>query len=233
VRLTRAHCVYLFAAIVAYIVIGLAGDHYVDLTGQRLLGALTWGVLAAALLALTPESRLMSLLVVCVASVGEVIASLVWGLYVYRLDNVPMFVPPGHGLVFIAGLALATAFRGRETILVRGALAVIAVWGFGSLVLPERPDVAGAIGCVALAYALRSSRRALYAGVFVMVAFLELYGTAIGTWTWAPTVPGTGVPSGNPPSGVASGYVLLDVVAAALAVRIVSFARALRPLAAQ
>ena len=30
-------------------------------------------------------------------------------------------------------------------------------------------------------------------------------------------IPGTGVPQGNPPSGVASGYVWFDIVALALA----------------
>jgi hypothetical protein len=49
--------------------------------------------------------------------------------------------------------------------------------------------------------------------VFVIVASLELYGTAIGTWHWARTLPGLGIADGNPPSGVASGYVWFDVMA--------------------
>jgi hypothetical protein len=56
-----------------------------------------------------------------------------------------------------------------------------------------------------------------------VVACLELYGTALGTWRWQRTLPGLGipdgshhslrVPDGNPPSGVASGYVWFDVMA--------------------
>src|SRR5262249_8732791 len=53
----------------------------------------------------------------------------------------------------------------------------------------------------------------LYASVFLVVAALELYGTALGTWRWAGELPGLGVPDGNPPSGVASGYVWFDVMA--------------------
>ena len=53
----------------------------------------------------------------------------------------------------------------------------------------------------------------IYAGVFLVVASLELYGTAIGTWRWAPNASGLGIPDGNPPSGVASGYVWFDVMA--------------------
>ncbi len=64
-----------------------------------------------------------------------------------------------------------------------------------------------------LLFLWRSPTAPLYAGVFLVVAALELYGTAIGTWRWAPALPGLGIPDGNPPSGVASGYVWFDVMA--------------------
>src|SRR5439155_10119834 len=83
----------------------------------------------------------------------------------------------------------------------------------GLTVLP-RMDAAGALGVpLLLAFLWRSRARAAYAGVFLVVAGLELYGTAIGTWRWAAELPGLGVPDGNPPSGVASGYVWFDVMA--------------------
>src|SRR5207237_6234608 len=48
-------------------------------------------------------------LLVClaIATVGECTASLGWGLYTYRLHNIPLFVPPGHALLYTAGVALA------------------------------------------------------------------------------------------------------------------------------
>ena len=87
-------------------------------------------------------------------------------------------------------------------------------WGLlGLFVLPRR-DVAGALGVpLLLGFLWRSRNRGLYASVFLVVASLELYGTAIGTWRWARTLPGLGIPDGNPPSGVASGYVWFDVMA--------------------
>jgi hypothetical protein len=63
-----------------------------------------------------------------------------------------------------------------------------------------------------------------------MVALLELYGTAIGSWTWAGAVPGTPVPSGNPPSGIAGVYVLFEIAAIALAPRLLSAFEVLRRL---
>jgi hypothetical protein len=92
-------------------------------------------------------------------------------------------------------------------------------------VLP-RSDVGGAVGAILLAvYLVRGRAPSIYAGVFLVVAALELYGTAIGTWTWAATIPGTSISNGNPPSGVASGYVWFDIVALALAPRLLAFAR--------
>ena len=64
-----------------------------------------------------------------------------------------------------------------------------------------------------LVFLWRGRNRAVYAGVFLVVGALELYGTAIGTWHWARRPPGLGIPDGNPPSGVASGYVWFDVMA--------------------
>jgi hypothetical protein len=63
--------------------------------------------------------------------------------------------------------------------------------------------------------------------VFLVVAALELYGTAIGTWRWAEQLPGLGIPNGNPPSGVASGYVWFDVMALLLAPRLPAAGRGL------
>ena len=57
----------------------------------------------------------------------------------------------------------------------------------------------------------------------------ELYGTAIGTWEWAALIPGTEVPQGNPPSGVASGYVFFDIVALAVAPWLIRWGARIRP----
>jgi hypothetical protein len=156
--------------------------------------------------------------VVCFATIGEVTGSLVWGVYTYRLHNLPLFVPPAHGLVYLTGLSLALALRGRTRALVAVAAGAAATWGLlGLTVLPHR-DVAGAFGVpLLLAFLWRSRNRAVYAAVFLVVAALELYGTALGTWRWADELPGLAIPDGNTPSGVASGYVWFDVMAMVVA----------------
>jgi hypothetical protein len=208
------------AVAVSYTAGGLWADRYVDLRAQFLLGLLTAAVFAG-LLALQPRPvRVQAIALVGVATVGEVIGSLIWGLYGYRLDNLPAFVPPGHGIVFLCGVSLAVLSARRPSLLLGTAVAGAAVWGIaGVTVLPVK-DVFGAIGCGFLIAVLLVTRRPVYAGVFLAVAALEIYGTAIGTWTWESAVPGLGVPQGNPPSGAASGYVVFDVLALMLAARL-------------
>ena len=198
----------------AYLALLLALDHYASYPEQLALGVVTWIVLGVALSRVSWERRAQTLFVVVFATIGEVTGSLIWGVYHYRLHNLPLFVPPAHGIVYLTGVSLAVALRRHTRGLVAVAAAGAATWGLlGLLVLPRR-DVAGAIGVpLLLLFLWRGRNRAVYAAVFLVVASLELYGTAIGTWRWERVLPGLGIPDGNPPSGVASGYVWFDVMA--------------------
>jgi hypothetical protein len=217
------------STIAIWIVCGLWLDGQVGRTGQVALGILTACYLAGLLAMHAPAVRLQTLGVVMFATLGEVVGSLIWGLYDYRLENLPAYVPPGHGLIYLAGYSLATLCADRPHRLLAPAALGAAVWGIAGLTVLPAADLAGAIGCTFLILVLITSRRAVYAGVFLVVAVLELYGTALGTWTWASSVPGLGLSQGNPPSGVASGYVVFDVLALSLAARLTSLAS---PLAA-
>lgn len=199
--------------------LGLGLDHFATLRWQLVLSACTWLILLGACVSLTGQQRARTAVVVIVATIGEIIGSVIWGIYTYRLGNLPMFVPPGHGLVYLTGLRLADTrwVRAHHAWFIRLALLGIWTWGIVGLSgVLGRHDIAGAVGCATLtAFILRGAAPDLYAGVFVAVAVLEIYGTAIGTWFWHPEIPGLGVANGNPPSGAASGYVLFDICALA------------------
>lgn len=218
-------------SVLAITVLGLALDSRVDLTGQLVLAACTWAFLLAFMVYLTPFERATTVVVIVVATMAEIIGSVIWGVYEYRLGNLPLFVPAGHGLVYLAGLRLSQvawlAHRGRA--LVWTAIAAVSTWALLGLFVLERKDTAGAVGAAVLVlFLLRGRAPAVYAGVFFVVAFLEIYGTWIGTWTWAEEIPGLGVSDGNPPSGVASGYVFFDIAALALAPWLLASSRRVR-----
>jgi hypothetical protein len=213
---------------VAYLAALLAADHFATYPEQLALGVLTWLVLLAALARVPLERRAQALGVVAFATVGEVTGSLIWGVYHYRLHNLPLFIPPAHGLVYLTGLALARSMHAHVSRLVVAAAAIAATWGLLGLTVLPRRDVAGAVGVpLLLLFLWRSRNRAIYAGVFLIVTALELYGTALGTWRWSRELPGLGIPDGNPPSGVASGYVWFDAMALLVAPMILSVSRRL------
>ena len=216
----------------AYMAGFLALDTQVGRRGELAIGVLTFVVLAAALRPLPPLARAQTLGVVAFATVGEVTGSLIWGVYHYRLHNLPLFIPPGHGLVYLSGVALSRSLRDRGV--VWAAATGAGAWGIAGLTVLPQLDVAGAFGVrLLLVFLWRSRWRATYAGVFLVVAALELYGTSIGTWRWANELPGLGIPDGNPPSGAASGYVWFDVMALLVAPWLVGLAQAFRGIATE
>ncbi len=222
----------LAGVVMAWIAVILWCDRSGPLAEQLLLGALTWGVLAVALRRETPLVRTQTLVVVVLATAVELTFSPLLEAYVYRLENVPAYVPPGHGLVYLAALALGRTplFERFRRPLVGATVVVGGAWALHGVLLSERPDALGAFWFVCLLGFLRWGRsQLLYVGAFVVVTWLELLGTAWGTWTWAERDPVLGVVSqGNPPSGAAGGYGWFDLYALLLAPWLLSRFRAAR-----
>lgn len=88
-------------------VLGLIIDQSAGLAGQFAVGAWTWGVFFLLPRTNPREWRLAFYACLVWATAGEIFLSLVWGLYAYRLGNIPLFIPPGHVLLFYLGLVLA------------------------------------------------------------------------------------------------------------------------------
>ncbi|MDQ2942474.1 MAG: hypothetical protein M3R21_02235, partial [Candidatus Dormibacteraeota bacterium] len=211
-----------------------------ELWQQWLLGVMTFLTLYIAALKAPKDQRMQIWTCVVVATGFEIFGSLIWGLYVYRLHNVPLFVPPGHGLVYLFGLMAIqlplVKQHGRRVAHV--ILAGAGVWAMAGLtVLPlftGRFDVQGALCFPVFAYfVLRSPRWALFAAIFIATGELEIVGTVLGNWFWLPVAPWTHIPSGNPPSVIAGGYCVIDASVllamrgmAALNARVPSFRRA-------
>jgi hypothetical protein len=198
---------------------------------QVVLGAATWLVLAALLRRETPLVRTQTLVVVALATCVEYTFSPLLQAYVYRIGTVPLFVPPGHGLVYLTALTLGRTplFAALRRPLVVLTIAGGAVWAAHGLLGP-RHDALGALWFACLvAFVARGPNPLLYVGAFVVVSYLELIGTALGTWAWATTDPVLhAIGQGNPPSGAAGGYGWFDLYALLLAPPVLRGLRALR-----
>ncbi len=168
--------------------------------------------------------------VVCailVATTGEVVLSLGWGLYSYRHFLIPLYVPPGHGLFYLlaADSARQPFLRDHERAITRAVLVVGTILAIGSLILFS--DAWGFLWWLAAVLLIRrSANQLLLSACFVYTILVEWAGTAIGNWHWAAAVPFVGLRSANPPAGVGILYILLDLIVVALTASAVPFLRA-------
>ena len=149
-----------------------------------------------------------------VGTAGEVIFSLFVGMYEYRLENVPLYVPPGHAILYAC-----VYYFVREPWVLRNQKwlipSLIGVGlGYSALWLVTRNDVFGAVCTVAFGYFLwrHPSSRLFFAAMFLYVAFLELAGTGFGCWYWHQDLVGrfSWMPCANPPAGCAVFYFGFD-----------------------
>jgi hypothetical protein len=195
-----------------------ADTHIQTLTQQHALGLITFAFVFVATRFSPPTERRQVWLMVAIATCVELFLSLVWGLYQYRWGNVPLFVPPGHGLLYLFALrATRTPLmidRGRTVKHV--ALACATLWAVGGLTVAPlflgRVDVFGALFLPIFVVLMRRSRALVYAASFFIAVELELVGTGFGNWAWATAAPVIHLPAGNPPSVIAGGYCVLDAV---------------------
>jgi len=197
--------------IVATLACGLALDIGTNIVGQFVLSGAVWVVLLWLLYQVERDIRLGLMACLVIATAGELFLSLVWGLYTYRLANVPLFVPPGHVLLLLLGLSMAYYLPERAALAIIGGAGVYslaaAAMGADTLALP----LFLVLGAASLAM---PQQRRLYASTFVLSLALELYGTWLGNWNWAREVPGMALVTTNPPGVAGAFYCALDCLVA-------------------
>jgi hypothetical protein len=152
---------------------------------------------------------------VIIGFLGEYFFSKYLGMYAYRLGNIPLYVPFGHAVLF------ARVFRFSKVSVVRkfhksveqffGSIIIL----FASIYLLFFEDVFGFVMtiCVFLLLWKRPKDRLFFFTMYLLVAILEIGGTAFGCWKWPNIAFGMFkfLPSNNPPSGISLFYFLLDI----------------------
>ncbi len=217
-RGSGASYIALFAFIFGVLFVdGLGGDRVV----QAVLGAATLGLLGVVLRASPPNERRETWICVGFSTLVELLCTQLWGLYTYRLGNVPLYVPPGHGLIFVCSLqASRTLFvhTHRRAIVTIAIAFATALGAWGVFAHGDHRDLHGAIYWpFFVAFLVRSKKATVWALTFAVTAFIEAVGVRYGTWHWSAVVPGLALPSADPPSLIAGGYCAFAVVATWLA----------------
>lgn len=216
---------FVVGAVAAWVASVLPLDSVAAPVQRVLLAIVTWLLLLGLLRHESLHVRVQVAVVVVFATAVEYLFSEWLGAYEYRIGTVPTFVPPGHGLVYLAALSFArtpTARRWARPLLA-GVLMVGGAWALWGLTMAPTRDTLGAFWYVCLVlFATKGRRPLVYVGAFVVVSYLEIAGTRLGTWTWSAIDPVLGIITiGNPPSGIAGGYAWFDAAALAAAPKIV------------
>jgi hypothetical protein len=164
--------------------------------------------------------RMAMLIGIGVGALGEVFFSLVVGMYDYRLANVPIYIPLGHSIIY------ATIFLLVREHWMRCHARLITLAGYGlclafSLVwLVMYRDVFGFICFAAFSVLIYFKRelRLFFVCIFIIVSYLELWGTYFQCWHWPSTLMNhwPAVPSANPPSGISVFYMGFDIACLSL-----------------
>ena len=180
-----------------------------------------WFSLAIMLRGESLLMRLQVLVAIMFATAGEFYASVYMGGYIYHHGGVPAYVPAGHGMVYLSAIAL-----GRSALLQNNARAITvivviigSIWSLWGLSASDhQTDITGALlFCIFLLCLLYGRNPMVYLGAFFVTSYLEIIGTSTGVWYWVVIDPASGLPQGNPPSGVAAYYCMVDAVAIAIA----------------
>lgn len=145
---------------------------------------------------------------------GEVVFSLLLGMYTYRLGTLPIYVPLGHtiiymGVYYFSKEAVVVAHKDR---IVKTLYPLMIIYAAGWLILQN--DVFGFLcaAVILLLFKRRPNSRLFFLVMFFVIAYLELLGTYFQAWHW-PTIwfdKVSFISSANPPSAISVFYFAFD-----------------------
>jgi hypothetical protein len=159
-----------------------------------------------------PRLRGMLLLIVPMSLGAEVFCSLLLGLYTYKSEMIPLYVPFGHGVIFGTGFLLdrspIMAYRPRATkIVLLVGFAVL----FGQAVLLSHDTLSLVLGILFFALLYCQQFQSFYLAMDLVVLLVQVIGTHFGCWMWQPHPLGV-LGAVNPPVGAITFYVYGDLV---------------------
>ena len=146
---------------------------------------------------------------------GELLFSLVLGMYEYRLENVPLYVPLGHAILYAAVYYWVRDPLVQRYKALNNQLCFAVAIGYGLLWWWWQNDVYGLLCLIVMLFGLWRLKEARFflLSMYLLVAYLEQLGTRLGCWYWPEIAFGqfAWLPSGNPPSAIGVFYLVFDL----------------------
>ena len=183
--------------------------------GQNVGSLIGWGYLAYIYSQVSRRFQKFISFGLVWAVIGEVMLCYGFGMYEYRFENIPFYVPPGH----VAAMIVSYHFCRERWVIQHQKQIIQFVFVIGTAYVLSwlwfQNDVYGAAMYpmfLAVAWAAKESRL-FFMVIFAVTTYMELIGTSLGCWYWHETLMDrAGWPAGgNPPSGIVFLYIFFDV----------------------
>jgi hypothetical protein len=149
-----------------------------------------------------------------VAIGGEVLFSLVLGMYTYRLENLPLYVPFGHAIIYasIYYLVKEPLIQKYQNQIIKILYILMIIYSTTWLILGD--DMFGFICMLIILWLFkrRPHTKLFFLLMFFTIVYLELLGTYYQCWYW-PNIwfdQFSWISSANPPSGISVFYFAFD-----------------------
>ncbi len=183
--------------------------------GQSIANILMLIVFVFLILKGTKRAKELMLYALIIGTVGEYLFSLGFEMYTYRLKNVPIYVPPGHAIIYIVTYYFTRKAPIQQSKDKIEFLFKVFIVIYSCVFLLLGKDVFGFVLSILIIWLLRNKpkERLFYYTMFIVVAFLEIIGTRYACWKW-PSTAFDCIPflkSANPPSGISFFYFGLDL----------------------
>ena len=178
--------------------------------GQSIANILMLIVFVFLILKGTKRAKELMLYALIIGTVGEYLFSLGFEMYTYRLKNVPIYVPPGHAIIYIV-----TYYFTRKAPIQQSKDKIEFLFKVFIVIYSCVFLLFGFVLSILIIWLLRNKpkERLFYYTMFIVVAFLEIIGTRYACWKW-PATAFDCIPflkSANPPSGISFFYFGLDL----------------------
>ena len=158
--------------------------------------------------------RKLMFVMVFLSYIGELIFSKLLGMYNYRTDAIPLYVPFGHAIVFGSGYVLAhTKFAVQNEKKLQVFFACFFILLFLGVGIFLNDSFTLLFGVLFFMLLKRKKWQNLYYFIALCVIFIELVGTFFQCWTWVPKTFGV-LSAANPPMGAVFFYAGGDVLLA-------------------
>ena len=185
-----------------------AGGILSDSTAEWPVNVWCWGLFSAIFAKAEKKERIEMIIVVVLATPMELFFSEVWLIYEYQRNFMPLFVPAGHYFLYDLGRRLAAKIS--VIMAINSLLPFIPLVAYG---VYSGSDTSGLVLLMlVICFTKWGPQPRLYIVMAWVALVMELWGTHLGSWTWASEIPWTGLTAWNPPLLVGAFYCFGDLL---------------------